>query len=505
MNIGSSDRIAKYLRYVLLSLGILFVLVFIIIAMIRIRYPFELEWTEGALVDHVSWLLSGHKLYVPPTIEFVPYLYTPLYFYVGAALSQITGVGFFPLRLLSFVASLGCIGIIYLFVKRETKSIFAGFLAASFFVATYRLGGSWFDVARIDMMFLLFFLMAIYLIRFHETWQSYLLAGIFVTLSFLTKQTALLYSIPIGFYCIIRRPKLGIFFVGSAAVLIVGSSVILDRIHDGWFNYYVFKLAPHHYLLRHRIIFYWIEDLLAPLPVASAFAIFYFVRRLVDSFKKEGLFYLLTSAGIMSGVWLTRMHDGAYVNVLIPAYAMIAILFGLGVHRVMSYAKEIAGKAAENISANLRAFVLFICVVQFAALLYNPAHEIPTRADVQAGREFIQTISKIEGDIWIPAHGFLPTMAGKKSFAHAGSIGDVFKADRGPVAKKLYDEIVNAIGNQKFTALILDKSDYKFMIDISPYYGQEQRIFLTDRVFWTLTGQRTRPEIIYYAKNDTRP
>ena len=71
----------EFLRYALISFGILFVLLYIIIALIRIRYPFELEWIEGALVDHVNWLLTGHKLYVQPSLDFVPYFYTPLYFY----------------------------------------------------------------------------------------------------------------------------------------------------------------------------------------------------------------------------------------------------------------------------------------------------------------------------------------------------------------------------------------------------------------------------------------
>jgi 4-amino-4-deoxy-L-arabinose transferase-like glycosyltransferase len=412
LNAFAREHSNELLRYVLISFGILFVLSYIIIVLIRIRYPFELEWIEGALVDHVNWLLTGHKLYVPPSLDFVPYFYTPLYFYASAALTKIMGIGFFPLRLLSFVASLGCFAIIYLFVKRETGSTFAGFLAMSFFIATYRITGSWFDLARIDMVFLLFLLWAIYLIRFHETWLGYVLAGVFISLSFLTKQNALIIAIPVALYCIIARPRLSIFFVGTAALLIGGSSVILNRIHDGWFYYYVFKLAPHHYMLRHRMIFFWFEDLLAPLPIASTFAIYYVIRRLTGSPKKPGLYYLLVTGGILGGTWITRMHTGAFVNVLIPAYAMIAILFALGFFRMLGYVKEISGNGGGRIHRNGTSFIYLICVVQFAALAYNPTHQLPTKADWEAGQRFIQTISGIPGDIWVPAHGYCEPIMG---------------------------------------------------------------------------------------------
>ena len=491
----------EFLRYALISFGILFVLLYIIIALIRIRYPFELEWIEGALVDHVNWLLTGHKLYVQPSLDFVPYFYTPLYFYASAALSKITGIGFFPLRLLSFTASLGCFVIIYLFAKRETGSTFTGFLAVSFFAATYRISGFWFDIARVDMMFLLFMLIAIYLVRFHETWWGYLLAGIFISLSFLTKQNALLTAIPIALYCIIVRPKLSVFFVGTAALLIAGSSIVLDRIHDGWFYYYVFGLAPHHYLLRHRMIFFWFEDLLAPVPIASTFAIYYVFRRLADSPKKHGLFYLLISAGVLGGTWVTRMHTGAYVNVLIPAYAVISILFALGIYRLCNYIKEISGNGQERIFRNARSLIYVLCIVQFAALVYNPTHELPTKADLEAGQRFIQTISLIPGDIWIPAHGYLPELAGKRSHAHGGSIADILRADQGPVAERLKREIEDAFRNQRFKALVMDKE--KFFVPFREYYSLQEVIFRDDRVFWTLTGQQTRPEYIYVAKNQS--
>jgi 4-amino-4-deoxy-L-arabinose transferase-like glycosyltransferase len=58
------------------------------------------------MVDHVLRVLSGQKLYVQPSLEFVPFIYPPLFVYLSAMVSMVTGVGFEPLRLVSFVSSL---------------------------------------------------------------------------------------------------------------------------------------------------------------------------------------------------------------------------------------------------------------------------------------------------------------------------------------------------------------------------------------------------------------
>ena len=44
------------------------------IAILRMRYPFELEWMEGGMVDHVGRLLSGRPWYAKPSLYFVSYL-----------------------------------------------------------------------------------------------------------------------------------------------------------------------------------------------------------------------------------------------------------------------------------------------------------------------------------------------------------------------------------------------------------------------------------------------
>ncbi len=143
-----AERAPRLLRQGLLWFALLFPAAYLGVAVLRLSYPFELEWLEGGCLDHVGRVLDGKKLYGPPSLEFVPFIYTPLYYYVAALVAGIVGFGFLPLRLVSFAASLGCLGCIYLVVRRETLDRFPAVLAACLFAATYRASGGWLDLAR---------------------------------------------------------------------------------------------------------------------------------------------------------------------------------------------------------------------------------------------------------------------------------------------------------------------------------------------------------------------
>ncbi|MBL8716184.1 MAG: hypothetical protein JNL79_09325, partial [Myxococcales bacterium] len=71
-------------KSVLAGVGGSFLVLYVFVALRRLVYPFDLEWMEGGMVDQVRWILAGHKLYVKPSIDFVPFIYNPLYFYVSA-------------------------------------------------------------------------------------------------------------------------------------------------------------------------------------------------------------------------------------------------------------------------------------------------------------------------------------------------------------------------------------------------------------------------------------
>jgi len=110
---AAEARITRILQRALLFFPLFFLLLFLYTAARRLRYPFDLEWIESGMLVSVMRIAHGQGLYVAPSLDFVPYLYAPLYLYLAAALSRITGISFATLRLISIVSTLGSCGVIF--------------------------------------------------------------------------------------------------------------------------------------------------------------------------------------------------------------------------------------------------------------------------------------------------------------------------------------------------------------------------------------------------------
>lgn len=368
----------RMLKYVLLGGAILFILLYIFIAINRITYPYQLEWMEGGSVDHVRRILSGNQLYIEPSLQFTPYIYTPLYFYISSLVSRLFGIGFFPLRLVSFLSSIGCFLIIFQFVKRETSSLICGLLSVSLYAATFIIGGAWFDIARVDSLFLLFLLGGIYLLRFKTDLKSIFISGILISLSFLTKQVALFVAILMSFYCFLILKRWSRFVFAITVLFIVGSSTILfNWITDGWYYFYVFGLPTQHSILLSKILTFWSDDLTKHLSVALGVSVFYIIYLLSKSKYKDFFFFSFLFVSMIGASWFSRLHLGGFDNVLLPAYAVIAIYFGLGIS-ILLEDTNLKNKYFELL-------IFLLCIAQFFSLSYNPLHQIPTKADNEAG------------------------------------------------------------------------------------------------------------------------
>src|SRR5258708_17754631 len=130
-------RFERTLQFTFLAFCVGFALVDLYVIFARMFYPFQLEWMEGASLVQVSRLLGGQALYVQPSVDFVPLVYPPLYFYVAAGLARVMGSGFGPLRIVSVLSSLGCGGILFLALKKYSDTTFSGLLSLGIFASPF--------------------------------------------------------------------------------------------------------------------------------------------------------------------------------------------------------------------------------------------------------------------------------------------------------------------------------------------------------------------------------
>ena len=191
MNDFRYSKLSNLLGAILVPASIIYILLLVFVALSRLDYPFELNWMEGGLLSVVERILGGQAVYAEPSLNYVPFAVTPLYYILSAIVAGATGADFMALRLISFVSSLLCLTIIFLFVRRETNSKFAGIISAGLFAAFYSVGGGWFDTGGYGPLNLFLLLTALYSIRFFRNNLSYILAGVLLFLAFLTTQFSL--------------------------------------------------------------------------------------------------------------------------------------------------------------------------------------------------------------------------------------------------------------------------------------------------------------------------
>ena len=138
------------------------VVAYVVVAVLRVGYPYELTYFEGSTVEVMARVVAGEPLYAAPTDEWAPWPYPPLYFWLSAGLAHLTGVSLLPMRLVSLVASLVAFALVASIVRRYSGNAVAGLVAAGLFAATYWVSGAWFDTARVDSLLVALLLAAVY-------------------------------------------------------------------------------------------------------------------------------------------------------------------------------------------------------------------------------------------------------------------------------------------------------------------------------------------------------
>jgi hypothetical protein len=488
-----SQITTKSLKIITIAVALLYICVFIFIAASRMGYRFELEYLESGSIMESDRVLSGDELYTAPSVSYVPYIYTPLYFYVASLSTELLGDGYFPLRLVSFISAVLTLLLIFRLVQRDSDSKFAGLLACSLYAATYRLTSSYFDLARVDSLFVLWLIGSLYLLRHHRNVVAYMVAGMFMFLAFMTKQMALAIAVPIAVYCLLSNRPRFFAFAGTFAALIVVSTLWLDSVSSGWYSYYVFKLPSEHQFWIAPIIGYWPLSIFLPMSVAVVVSIAFIHRLLTGPNRDTATFYICMAIGMLGASWMSRSHLGSDANSLMPAYACLSILFGLGVIEISRF----AGSVLWNHHKTMQFYIYVICLIQFGSLVYNPSDCIPTENDGVAGERLVEYLSTFPGDVYVPNHPYLAVQAGKRPYAHGMAVRDVLKGEDSPVKQNLVAEIREAFTERRFSAVLLDRARWWLEKDITDNYCRKDTTLFSEYAFWPVSGARTRPERVF--------
>ena len=487
-----------------------YLLVFLVVALARLTYPFELEWIEGVVLEHVHRVLSGQRVYVAPSMDFVPLNYTPLYYYVAAGAAAVLGPGFVPLRLVSLLGACGLLALIAWMVRRETGRWSAGVLAAGLFAATYRRGGAWLDIARADSLYLLLLVAGAFVLHWDsKRTRGALVAAALWTLAFLTKQSLPVVVAPLVIWSLVRDPRRGVTLAAGLAAGCGLSFVAIDAAHGGWFRYYVLEVARRHgidWTLALRFPLQHLPPVLIPLALGG-YAAFARTTRVARESRE---FYAMLSLGLIASAWHLSLYRGGYDNVLIPAFLAAALAGGLGwgwlagaaqtspgASQMAPGAPRGAGQRPSHAAASLsrlRLAATLALAVQLGLLVWDPIAQVPTYADRASGQQLVETLGHLPGRLFIPSHDYLARRAGRAPTANLMPLMDVVKGADGPVEKGLWKALHDSLTARAWGAIVLDSRDWLLEEAQTAGYRVVARTFNRADAFWPRTGMRSRPE-----------
>lgn len=477
-----------------------YILAFYYISSARFTYKFELEWMEGSIVEHARIIAGGGNIFCAPSLNFVPFIYSPLYYTVCATLLDFFVNGLSAMRLISIISFSLTIFLMYKWVSRETGSLYYAIFSAAFYSACFELCGGWFDVARVDSLALLLIMLFFYIIRFADLRFYQAVAGLIFTLACLCKQSNMIAAAPFFIYAAISDFKKYYPLIVVSAISSAAAVIILNARSDGFFSYYAYYLPAAHAIDKALIYGFWSGDLLPKIPIAAALSLFYLVNIyfVKDENNRYG-FYLSLASGLISAAWLARIHEGGYLNALMPACAAFALLSALA----LKPAGEKFGyylKAGPKSSAP-SGIVQALLTAQLLLLIYNPFIYIPSNDDLTAGKAVIEKINAYEGEVYIPYHPYLTLAAEKKGpQAHHMAVFDILRGDGGGKNfETINKELNDYISGKKAEIIIVDNLKYSHIDLIQKNYDYKGPVF-NHGYFYPVSGMKTRPEHIFVKK-----
>lgn len=429
----------------------------------RVGWPYDLEWMEGGELCHALRLVEHQPIYAPPSIDFIPFLYTPLYPAILAALSHLFGLGYGVARAVSLVGFGAAMVLGYVFARREGGSRAAALCAMAIPAGAFVPTGAWYDLARPDSLFLGLTTAGLLV----GWWKRQSIAGVvaaalLLVTAFFCKQTASPFMISLGLALLVVDWRKCALYCATLAIVGLPSLYWLNHSSGGWFWTYVFKLHQQHDFYAGRAL------LGTPLRLALLYGpAALLVPWALSRERSPGLVYatFIACAGV-GAACLGFGTQWAFTNAFIPGIFYPSIAIGAAAGKLIT--SRATPRLRPTVVWALLALTLLAAPGGLIPLVgrvtprewamdrttptgYDPRPYLPTENDRQRAAQLIDRMKATPGDLLIPFHPFYGHLAGKRTFLHRMGVLDVGRAGLGAPAG-----LIEAIRDHKWTAVIMD-------------------------------------------------
>ena len=523
---STASRILQLVLWLIIALPALYQIGLVGVAIAgRVGYPYDLEWMEGGMLHHAQRIRLGQGIYVPPSVDFIPYLYTPLYPTLLALFAGPFGGPLGPTytlgRAISIVGLAGIVGVaIASFAgarPRHAGAATAGVvLALGLFAAFYPYVEGWYDVVRADTFFLFMVTAGIAGLPWWAKADDGIvghakvaIGAALMALAFFCKQTGIFYVAFGGLIVVTMNWRRAPTYVAMAGLIGLGGSWVLNRSTDGWFWTYVSEIHRAHdfnmdrfYASFRNILWHFPAPTIViaiTLPVLGLA-----VRRGGRVPSGAQPFVLWTCALVLSTVvgavgWGTQF---AHFNAYMPALLHGALAAGAAVPAMVACARVLwrDRRRVETIATGCAAATALPLAITCGTALWQPQQFIPTAADVAAGDHLIQRLASIDGDIWMPSHPWYLVMAHKLPHAHRMGITDVITRQN-----RTIDGLDDKLRGHGFAALVLDNRDVFVEEPELQRYYRPAFVLPKDERPRVFTGAKVVPDAIWIPSIPATP
>ncbi len=480
----------------------------------RVAYPFDLEWMEGGMLLHAMRVRDGLPLYVAPTPEFIPYIYTPGYAWVVGMIARVVELGYPMARWVSVVGtSLGAL-LLILGVRQEGFRWSLGFGAAALFLSCYDEVGAFFDVVRNDGMQV--FMMGLAVVLCRRTSKPWLAAGgLALVFAFITKHNMAMLGLPIVIALWrVYGWRRAAWFAGWSVIPALAWTAWMQISSGGYFLTYILAIPATHPIVGTRLFPQAEKELIAgfPWPIAIASLTLLIpiglwawrrlrklpaperAERAPDARYARWYWWGVMIVGTIMVV-LMRGHHGGYQNVLMPGFWLVAMVTGFGLGALVRRVRHPLASAA----------LLLACAGVVGWQTWDGRWTIdkytPTQADLDAGQKVLDHIASFDGPVWMPHSPWYPVIVGKPPSLALIALWDITHK-HSPLRKEARS-VNRAIREQEFDAVIAASKKLKYGMDQA--YERTETITYKGRALYPKTGWRVRPKFIYTPRVELEP
>jgi hypothetical protein len=502
--------------------------------LLRLAYPLDLEWMEGGTLTHAYRLAHGQPLYAEPSVDFVSFLYTPLYPEVLSLLGKVFGLSYVLGRAVSIVAFTGALVLLVASVRGVAEpydsdelhavGTASGLLGAAAVCLAFPFCGEFFDLVRCDSLWLFLVAAGLSCVAPGRSPGKLVPGALLLVLAFFTKQSAAPFmvaaAVAVSMTAGIRRGLVfaGVAFGSTAAAVAAG-----QYLTGGWLWIYIYRLHQSHETLLRKI---WPETpavlldygvlLLAPIAGCVLAAA---IRRRVS--KVLFFWAAMAATGLVTAA-VTSATQGAYDNAYIPAVYFGALFsaacavelsaLAAALRPAVAGASWSAGKSEGAFVGALRVYALLGLGVLSAHVVtrwLDPSHLVPSADDRASARRLLAYLTEHGSDVFIPCHPFYNVLAGGSGHLHIMGVNDVYEWPHAITADPRRDaeirdhfraSVEHSLEAHRWKLVIQDDCGTPSLAGLKGNYRMVEDLALSGRSPHPLTGYPCSPRYVWVPK-----